>query len=61
MKLARKMTFGEPKVFGKRTLPAVMKIVPTDEPEEFTEMRYLDIDFDAKISDKIFTKRNLKR
>jgi len=61
MKLARKMTFSEPKTFGKRTIPAVMRIVPTDEPNEFTEMRYKELNFDADIPDKIFTKRNLKR
>ncbi|MEE2901940.1 MAG: outer membrane lipoprotein-sorting protein [Myxococcota bacterium] len=61
MKLARKMTFSEPKMFGKRNIPATMKIIPTDAPDEYTEMRYKSIDFDAKIPDKIFTKRNLKR
>ena len=61
MKLARTMAFSEPKQFGKRTLPSVLRVTPTDRPKEHTEVRYTSVDFDAKISDSKFNKRALQR
>ena len=59
--LARTMTFGAPKVFGQRTLPSQIKVIPADAPAEYTEVRYDAVDFDAKVSDAMFSKRALKR
>jgi hypothetical protein len=36
-------------------------MVPTDKPDEFTEMKYEKIKFNVKLKDKLFTLRNLQR
>ena len=59
--LARTMKFTEPKVFGQRTVPSVIRVVPAEAPSEYTEVRYHDVDFDATVADSMFTKRALKR
>ena len=61
MKLARTMTFSEPRQFGKRTVPARMLIVPADKPAESTEMVQEDIEFDIALDDSLFSLRNLQR
>jgi len=59
--LARTMNFAAPKVFGSRTLPSVLKVVPAESPAEYTEVRYDEVDFDANVPDSMFTKRAFKR
>jgi hypothetical protein len=61
MALARTMTFEEPKTFGGRTLPTLMRVTPTDKPKESTEVRYLDISFDVDLPANTFSHRMLKR
>ena len=59
-KLMREMFFKEVKTFGKRTIPAVMELVPTHKKGNKTTVRYLDAKFDIKIDKKIFSLRNLR-
>ena len=59
--LARTMTFEAPKTFGGRTLPTLMRVVPSDKPKESTEVRYLEIHFDIDLPANTFSHRKLKR
>ncbi len=61
LELARTMTFSEPKTFDTRTLPTLMRVVPTDKPKESTEVRYLEIHFDVDLPARTFSHRTLKR
>jgi outer membrane lipoprotein-sorting protein len=58
--LMREMNFKEPKVFGKRTIPSVMELIPSHKPGNITIIRYLDAQFDIKLSEDIFSLRNLR-
>ncbi|MBN2493706.1 MAG: outer membrane lipoprotein-sorting protein [Deltaproteobacteria bacterium] len=60
MKLARSMTFSGEKLFGERSLPSVMKLVPEDKPGESTEVRYEDVEFDVGLPDSKFSLRSLQ-
>lgn len=60
-KLARTMTFAEPKTFEGRTLPTVMRVVPADKPDELTEVRYHEIHFDVELPADTFSHRALTR
>jgi outer membrane lipoprotein-sorting protein len=61
MELARTMTFSKFKTMHGRLLPSVMRIVPTDKPDEFTEFGYDEIKFDLELKDSKFSLRNLQR
>jgi len=60
-RLARTMRFDEVKTMGGRRIPAHMVLQPTDAPDQRTEMRYLDITFDVKLPDDIFSLSRLER
>jgi outer membrane lipoprotein-sorting protein len=60
-RLARTMAFDEITVFGGRRLPAHLVLTPTDVEGQRTEMRYLDVQFDAKLSDDTFSLSRLER
>ena len=55
------MTFADIRNIGKRTLPMQARMVPADKPQEFTEMAYQEIEFDAAVPDDQFTLRSLER
>ena len=40
---------------GGRTIPRVMRMANFENPERWTEMRYLQADFDADVDDSMFT------
>lgn len=61
MVLARTLTFDQIKEMGGRLVPAVLKMVPTDKPQEYTELVYEDIRFDINISDSFFSLMQLRR
>jgi len=61
MQLARTFSFNQKKMLGGRLRPSVMRVVPADEPEEFTEFIYKELQFDIKISDRLFSKSSLKK
>jgi len=56
----REMNFKEPKTFGKKTIPSVMELIPAHKPGNKTIIRYLDAQFDIKLSEDIFSLRNLR-
>ena len=60
-KPVRKMTLTEIKILGGRLLPTRMTVVPYDKPGEFTEVVYVEINFDVELSDSFFSLRNLKQ
>lgn len=57
---ARTMTFSDVKTLDGRAMPAVMRMVPGDKPGEFTEITYVELDFDAAIAPEKFTLQGLK-
>ncbi|MFI5178705.1 MAG: outer membrane lipoprotein-sorting protein [Vicinamibacterales bacterium] len=60
-RLARTMVFDEVVRFGARRLPAHLTMTPADTPGQRTEMRYLDVQFDAPIPDDTFSLSRLER
>ncbi|MCY4403052.1 MAG: outer membrane lipoprotein-sorting protein [Candidatus Poribacteria bacterium] len=60
-KLMRIMNYKEIKKFGGKTLPSVMEMVPTNKEGHKTVIRFMNADFDSKLDDKIFTRRNLQK
>jgi outer membrane lipoprotein-sorting protein len=60
-RLARTMRFDEVKVLGGRRLPAHMALTPADAEGQRTEMRYLEVQFDAKVADDTFSLSRLEQ
>lgn len=58
--LMREMNFKDTKTFGKKTIPSVMELIPSHKPGNKTTIRYLDIQFDIKLDEQIFSLRNLR-
>lgn len=58
--LARTMTYEDVKQFAGRRLPTRVRVVPADEPEEFTEMVYDSLELDVEVPDRIFSLQSLK-
>lgn len=61
MELVRTMTFTDVKTMAGRTIPTVMRLQPTDKPDEFTEIRYIDIAYDVGLDKSYFNLQRLKR
>ncbi len=59
-RLRRTMTFDDVKDLGGRSIPARMKLVPADEPDEYTEIVYEDLEFDIPIPPETFTLQALR-
>lgn len=59
--VARTMTWEDVKEIGGRKMPALMRLVPADAPDEFTVVRYIDIDFDADVPESKFSLQSLKQ
>ena len=59
--LKRTMTFDDVRTMGGRTLPARVRLVPSDKPDEFTEATYDGLEFDVAMPDSTFTLQALKR
>ena len=58
--LARTLTFSDIKNLGGRDLPTVLKVVPADKKEEFTELIYENINFDIELDDSFFSLMQLR-
>jgi len=58
--LMREMMFKEIKAFGKRTVPAVMELLPLHKEGQKTVVRYLEAQFDIPIKADTFSLRNLR-
>jgi len=61
MNLARTMIFSDIGELGGRRLPKIMRIIPTDKPDEYTKIEYHDMVFDIDLQDDLFSIRNLQR
>lgn len=61
MSVARTETFAKVKNLGGRTIPSVIKIVPADKPEEFTELVYEKMEFDLKLPDAFFSIATIRK
>lgn len=59
--LKRTLTFGEPWEFSGRVVPSVLRMEPEDEPGEFTEIRYEELEFNLEIDDSRFSLAALRR
>jgi len=58
---ARVMTFAGVRTLAGRTLPTIMKVVPSDKPSEATEVIYDEITYDLDLKDDLFSQQNLQR
>lgn len=58
--LVRTMTFSDYRDFDGRKAPAVMTLIPSDKPEEFTRITYRELDFDADVPESLFTLQSLR-
>lgn len=60
-RLARALTFSEITELGGRKLPRVLRMVPADKPDEFTEIVYEEIRFEVDLADDFFSLGQLRR
>ena len=60
-KLMRRIDFSEVRTFGKRTIPAVMTLVPLTKEGHRTEVRYLEAAFNIPVAKDTFSLRNLRK
>jgi len=61
MQIARTFTFTDMKLLAGQLRPAVMRVIPADKPEEFTEFVYESLELDINISERFFSVSQLKR
>lgn len=61
MNIARTITFNKIKQMAGRPRPTVMRVVPADKPNEYTELVYEKMEMDIKLSDSFFSISHLKR
>ena len=61
MKIARTMTFSKINLLAGRPRPSVMRVTPSDKPDEYTELVYEKLELDIKLSDTFFSLARLKR
>ena len=59
--LMRTMTFGDYRQMGGRLVPCTMRMVPTEEPDEYTLITYEELQFDVDLDRNFFTIQNLRR
>lgn len=60
-RLSRTMRFEEFEESGGRLIPTVLTVVPEREEGQYTELRYLEVTFDAKIDESMFSLAQLER
>ncbi|NOQ36036.1 MAG: outer membrane lipoprotein-sorting protein [Methylococcaceae bacterium] len=61
MLLARTIIFEDIKKLGGRDRPAILRVIPADKPDEFTEFVYESLEFDIDVSERLFTLSSLKK
>jgi hypothetical protein len=61
MNIARTITFRRIEMLAGRLRPKVMKVVPADKPDEYTELIYEELDLGVPIEDDFFSIARLKR
>ena len=58
--VARIMTYSDVRTFGRRTIPAVMEMVPQTKTGYKTVLRYREVQFDLALEDDLFSLRTLQ-
>jgi outer membrane lipoprotein-sorting protein len=61
MNIARTMTFSRFEMLGGKIRQKVMKVVPADKPDEYTELVYEDLELNIGLEDQFFSISSLKR
>ena len=61
MNIARTITFNKIKQVAGQPRPTVMRVVPADKQNEYTELVYEKMEMDIKLSDAFFSLSHLKR
>ncbi len=61
MKIARTMTFSQVKQLAGQPRPTVMRVIPSDKPDEYTELVYEELELDIELDDAFFSLARLKR
>ena len=61
MRVARTITFSAVRPLGGRERPAVLRVVPADKPDEYTELVYRSLDLDIELADAMFSLSSLRR
>lgn len=59
--LVRTMTFTDVQMIDGRPVPMKMRMVPADDPAEYTEIVYDRLRFDVEIPDSLFTLQSIRR
>jgi outer membrane lipoprotein-sorting protein len=55
MNIARTMTFSRFEMLGGKIRPKVMKVVPADKPDEYTELVYEELELNIRLEDHFFS------
>ncbi len=58
---ARSIVFGDFKMIAGAERPAVMRVIPSDKPQEYTEIIYQELDLNIDLSDNFFSINRLRR
>jgi len=61
MLLARTILFTDIKTLGGRERPSVLRVVPADKPDEYTQFVYEQLQFDIDVRDSLFSLSSLKK
>lgn len=61
MNITRTMNFSRFEMLAGKIRPKVMKVVPADKPEEYTELVYENLELNISLEDEFFSLSNLKR
>jgi len=61
MRHARTMKFDQVRELDGRTIPTHMSLTPLDQEGHLTDLRYLDIDFDASVPESTFSLSRLEQ
>jgi outer membrane lipoprotein-sorting protein len=59
--LIRTMAFSDIRNLGGRQIPAVLEVIPYNEPGEYTRVTYDELELDVDVSASLFTPRGLRR
>ncbi|NOQ93211.1 MAG: outer membrane lipoprotein-sorting protein [Methylophaga sp.] len=59
--LTRTISFSDVKSLGGRERPTVLRVIPADKPDEYTEFIYEQLELNVEISDRLFSLSSLKK
>ena len=59
--LVRTMTFSDVQMINGKAVPMKMKMVPADEPSEYTEIVYEKLRFEVDLPDSVFTLQSIRQ